>query len=78
VAAYVNEYGCSRETDIYRKLHISAAECARAVQALHGLGMVGTSGGRPRLVHAPGERCQCSEKATESIGAVWEGPDAKP
>jgi hypothetical protein len=51
IEAFLQSKGCITERELYRRLHLSFAECAKAVNALVALGAVRVYGERPRMIH---------------------------
>jgi len=58
IEAYLQREGCMSERVMYRRMHMSFSECAKAVDALRAAGIVTISGAQPRMVHLIGA-CSC-------------------
>jgi hypothetical protein len=58
IEAYLQREGCVSERALYRHMHMSFSECAKAVDALRSAGIVAISGSSPRGVHLIGV-CTC-------------------
>ena len=58
IKAYLHREGCMSERVMYRRMHLSFSECAKAVDELRAGGAVTISGAQPRMIHLVGQ-CSC-------------------
>lgn len=62
VEAYILVRGCMTERELYRGLHLSITDCAKAINALVAMGVVNVVAGRPRMIHCI-QQCKCAVTA---------------